>query len=201
VAYDAVLPANWTLYQPLLCQCIVAEPGTLPKALSEISAYVEAGYPLAGIAVGDALNNVIAQHSKLGHGSEVAWALWGLAALGLPVGLEATKQVSGIDDSLCALLALYARAEGLVTGQLDTAAWEAELTVDGLYDKHWMLSYEAQVKGWLQAPRGADPIGQDQAFDFLRSHRVAFFDTTRVRPMTIPAAEPILGGPFSLELA
>jgi hypothetical protein len=59
---------------------------------------------------------------------------------------------------------------------LDTTMWESQMTTSGLYDEHWLLAYEANIKGWLPNPRGKDYVKSDQNFGYLKSEGVFFYD-------------------------
>lgn len=36
------------------------------------------------------------------------------------------------------------------------------MTPDGLYEEHWLLSYEANIKGWLSTTGGVDHVAADE---------------------------------------
>jgi len=50
------------------------------------------------------------------------------------------------------------------------------MTKDSLYSHHWLLAYEASVKGWLAQPKGRDHTLVDDFFKLLRAHDVSFYD-------------------------
>jgi hypothetical protein len=41
-------------------------------------------------------------------------------------------------------------------------------SADALYDEHWLLAYEANVKGWLPSVSGTDHVAADPNFGFLK---------------------------------
>ncbi len=53
------------------------------------------------------------------------------------------------------------------------------MSVDALYDEHWLLAYEAKVKGWLPSVSGTDHVAADPNFGFLKSRKVFFYDQSR----------------------
>lgn len=146
--------ANWGLFQALLLQCASAEPGSLVFVLEQLIKYHQAGFRISLQTLEEVLNTHVERHSPLGHGSEVAWALWGLMAFQLPLHAATAGAVSKMEDSVVALLALDADRRGLVKGMLDTQSWLSQMSADNLYGEHWLLSYEANVKGWLPSAGG-----------------------------------------------
>ncbi|HLG74571.1 MAG TPA: RNA-directed DNA polymerase, partial [Chloroflexota bacterium] len=74
--------SNWTLYQDLLLQCAVAEPGSLFEVLRQFFRCQTKGFKIRQGVTSDVLNHHIAFHAPLMNASEVAWALFGLIALG-----------------------------------------------------------------------------------------------------------------------
>jgi hypothetical protein len=57
-------------------------------------------------------------------------------------------------DPVVALLALDCERHGLVSKPLDKTLWSLHMTPDALYDEHWLLSYEANIKNWLPSVGG-----------------------------------------------
>jgi hypothetical protein len=86
-----------------------------------------------------------------------------------------------------ALLALDARARGLARS-LDTGLWETALADEELYRERWLLSYEANVKGWLS--KGVDHVAANATFGLLKSWGVSFYDSARYLDRPIQAPQP-----------
>jgi len=93
-----------------------------------------------------ALDEIVLEHSPLGHHSEVAWSIWAALALTYQLNADTTGKISGMDNSVVALLALDAARQGALDPSLDTSGWRAHMTTDGPNGPHWLLSYEANVK-------------------------------------------------------
>ena len=165
----------WPLYHDLLMQCATAEPGTLKFVLSELRRYKSVGYQLDDDRLREALTALIVRHTPLGHGSEVAWAVWAHISLGITLAKPAADLLPTLDDSLVPLLALHADDRGLVPSGLDKSAWASAMTGDGLYGPHWLLAYEANIKGWLPSV-GPDHVAADPYFRQLKSKGVSFYN-------------------------
>jgi len=58
------------------------------------------------------------------------------------------------------------------------ALWRKHMTSNALYSEHWLLAYEASVRGWLTPVSGVDYIARDSYFSILANHEVRFFDTS-----------------------
>lgn len=171
-----VAPQNWSLYQHLLLQAVCSEPGALPFGLDQLKRYSDASYKLDTTAVSSALHSIVIDHAPRGHGSEVAWALWGLLLFGLPMDDQALRAAAVLDDPVVALLALDAKQKGLASGGVPLHQWQAAMTRDELIGRLWLLSYEANVKGWLPSVAAGDHVSADPTFRYLKAAGVYFYD-------------------------
>jgi hypothetical protein len=174
-----IADSNWELFQRLLLNCTTPEPATLRWVLASIITGANAGLPVAVDDIEEVMNSLIIDHSALAHSSEVAWALWGCLALGIRISEDAVRAVSSCDDSVVALLALHCAREGLVDTPLDCAVWSSYMNGESLYGEHWLLAYEANVKGWLPSQAGGDHVSADSNFGFLKAARVSFYDRAK----------------------
>jgi hypothetical protein len=191
---ETIQPENWALYEALLLQAATVEPGTLSIVVELLVRYFRAGYAVNVANVANAFNAIIEVHSAIGHGSEVAWALWGSIELGGKVGATAAQRLSASDDPVVVLITLDAKARGLVNSALDTTRWQPLMTSPELRGSSWLLVYEAFIKGWLPGAGGVDPIAPDPYFSWLLNGGVSFYEATRALP-THPVAytPPVLG--------
>lgn len=171
-----ILKENCQLCEDLLLQCVTVDPSTLEQVLNQLLKYRDAGYSLHLDHIAEVLNKVIGKHARLGHGSEVAWALWGLMVLGLPVSDNSAVEAANMNDSIVAILMLDARAKGLVSSSVGFDHFKSYMSTKDLYGEQWLLAYEANVKGWLPSLGKRDHVQQDTCFAFLKSHGVYFYD-------------------------
>jgi hypothetical protein len=171
-----VLQENCPLCEDLLLQCVIVEPSTLEQVLNQLLRYKDAGYSLDLNHIAEVFNKVIGKHARLGHGSEVAWALWGLIVLGLPVSDNDAAEAASMNDSIVAILMLDAMAKGLVSSSVGFDHFKSYMSTKDLYGEQWLLAYEANVKGWLPSLSRRDHVNQDTCFAFLKSHGVYFYD-------------------------
>lgn len=189
---------NWKLYENLMLQCILAEPGTLRFAFAQLTRYGQMGYTVDRGKIARVANALIEIHSRQGHGSEVAWAVWAAIYFDVHITKTNAKRLGKMDDSVVALLALDARAKRVIDRAVDFPLWESSMTTDGLYDKHWLLAYEANVKGWLPSVGRGDHVRRDAGFNYLKRNGVHFYDdtiATRMRETKRPAEPSFLGPP------
>lgn len=186
-----VVPSNWDLFQRFLLGCVAPEPATLQYVLEAIISRANAGAGPAIAEIEAVINSLIIGHSPLAHSSEVAWALWACLALRINVSTDAVRALSGCADSIVALLALHGEAQGLLASPLDKTLWLAYMNQQSLYEEHWLLAYEANVKGWLPSQGGGDHVAGDVNFGFLKAAGVSFYDLTMAVPATAGAPAPV----------
>jgi len=172
----SILKENCQLCEDLLLQCVIVDPSTLQQVLNQLLKYKDVGYSLNLDHIAEVLNKVIGRHARLGHGSEVAWAVWGLIVLGLPVSDDSAAEAANMSDSIVAILILDARAKGLVSSGVSLGHLESYMNTKDLYGEQWLLAYEANVKGWLPSLGKRDHVQQDRCFGFLKSRGVYFYD-------------------------
>ncbi len=192
---------NWRMFQELLLGVLAPEPATIKVVLEAIVARVNAGMAPLVPQLRETLDRLIIDHAPVNHSSEVAWSLWGCLALGLPVSQNAVAALAECDDSIVGLLSLHARDAGRLAGQLDTTQMQAHITQNGLMGEHWLLAYEASIKGWLQNANGVDIIATRPEFDFLRRQGVSFYDAAQAVPAAPggPAPVPQINPAVNLE--
>jgi Reverse transcriptase (RNA-dependent DNA polymerase) len=171
-----VPPENWSLYESFLLQCAVAEAGALPIVIDLIKKYSDDGYQLNKDLIRETFTRIVELHAPRGHGSEVAWVIWGSLILQLPIDDQTATIIGTVSDSIVALLALDARSKGLISTTINFQLWEQCMTRDELCGSNWLLCYQAYEHGWLSSKDGTDYIAQDPSFLFLRTHNVQFYD-------------------------
>ncbi|MFL0558038.1 MULTISPECIES: RNA-directed DNA polymerase [Paenibacillus] len=177
--------SNWDIYESLLLKTMIVEPSTLQVSLQILLSYDLHGYPLNRTKIAETITEIILHHANFNHFFEISWALWISKSLGISLDIRVANAVSQLNNSIVALVALDLSNSGLLVG-LNTTNWQTYLTVNNMYEEQWLLNYEAQVKGWLNAGRTLFTAGS--LFSDLNSHNVEFYDTTRQIPTFTPTA-------------
>lgn len=166
---------NWEVYESFLLGSLVSEPSLAPTLAPILIKYWHEGYAIDLRSLLNSCSEVAFYHAKLRQGFEVAWALWLCKLFSIELPERSLKEVSLVDDSIVALLALSLRGVGLA-GSLDTSLWAAQMQPDRLYSEHWLLAYEAYIKGWLPSVSGSDYVAADEFFGILSRSGVEFYD-------------------------
>lgn len=120
--------------------------------------------------------------------------LWAAIVLDVELSSDAARAIATMDDDFVALLALDAdERELFAAGGLDASRWEHLVDYDAvLSGPHWLLAYEASVRGWLTSARSR--VAKDPFFNVLKKRKIRFYDTDPSRnPFTGPAG-PLPGG-------
>ena len=183
---------HWRLIENFLLHCLTIETGTFLVVLEVFIQYHEQGYQIDLCSLGWVLNRQLVIQCEAGYASEAAWAVWALIYFGIPVNKDAARALSTCQDSFVALLALDAQERGLIPSGLDTTLWLAFMDEPSLYDSQWLLSYEANVKGWLPSKNTRDHVASDKCFGFLKSEGVQFYDDAKV-PTSVPPGVDVDG--------
>ncbi len=169
----------------------MAEPGVIQPVLELLIDHNINKLPINLSLVKEVLNHTITTASPLGYTNETAWSLWGLIYWGLSVEKEASDAIAKTTDTVVALLALDANKRGLIQNGLDLKLWETYMTKTDLYGKQWLLSYEANIKGWLPTfQTSKDHVSSDTNFGFLKKNGVYFYDETRFKSAKIGRVFP-----------
>ena len=167
---------SWPVYQNILLQCAASEPGTLRYVTAELARAHNADLGIDEQGVRELCCHLISTHAPLGHGSEVAWAMWLAIVLGVTLPADALDVLASIEDPFVPVLALFAEEQGqIVKGSLKKAYWEEITTDSGLDGSYWLLAYEGAGRGWF-ARDCQKRVDEDRVFSWLRENEVSFFD-------------------------
>jgi hypothetical protein len=163
---------EWEVCRSLLLRCCLGEPTMLPVLLP-LFEQISESWNMDEVRV--LLTELCLYHAPLQHGFEVAWSLWTARSLGIDLPANVGNAVVKVDDDIVALVALDLQSEGLLPS-LNATMWASRMTAENLYSEHWLLAYEAFVKGWLPSIDGTDYVSADQFFSILKAANVEFYD-------------------------
>ncbi len=173
----SITAKNWPLYESLLLQCLSVEPGTASVVIGELYRHHRRMSLDLG-QIEEALTQVILDHSSLRHGSEVAWAIWGATTLKCRLDNSVIEQSLETADPCVSLCALHCHAAGNVRGPVNWGRIASLMESKELREEHWLLAYEANVKGWLPSVHPGDFVASDPYFGLMKAAHVSFFDET-----------------------
>lgn len=174
-----VQEAAWNDYENLLFQCAVAEPASLATVLGQLHRRPFCG---AWDRLADVVNEIVCVHSTLNHASEVAWAIWAAIWFRVDLSKEAATAVVSLDDPFVSLLALHGREIGILHFDLK-GLWDERICAsENLYNRNWLLMYEAHLRGWVSR-KGRTEVENDPNFGPLLSSGVSFYDITPDAPV------------------
>jgi hypothetical protein len=183
--------ANWRLYEDLLLQCISCEPGTAAAVVRELYKY-QLARKLDRDKIRETFERLVQVHAPQGHGSEVAWALWGLKTLGISISADAAEASLRTNDPIVSLCVLDLNSKGLIRGAVDLSPLHPLLSAHELTTENWLVAYEANVKGWAP-PATTDYVMADKYFSGMKAAGVTFYDDTATLDVQqLPATAPIL---------
>lgn len=165
---------NWSLVQAFILNSIIYDSSAMPLACSILSEYYHKQYGINDNEVLKVFANIIDKALYTNYDYELLWALWLGKLLKVKLTDEMLEKVCSIDNPIIALILLndYKHSENL-----NTTKWEEHMTGEDLYSEHWILAYEALVRGWLPSNSGTDYIEEDQFFKALKEKNIRFFDS------------------------
>ena len=169
-------PSSWRLIESLVLQCLALEQGSTRYVMAVLLEAHAAGRRLNRDRIAEALSRHLEEHTHFGHTAEIAWILWGATELGLPLSAEAASAVSKMEDAFVALLTIRARGNGVFPRGVRTSKWRPYMCAQELYGPLWLLSYEANVQGWLPNAGGVDFVAADPFFGPLKQKGVSFLN-------------------------
>lgn len=179
--------ANWKLYENLLLQCLSVESATAPTVIAELYKY-HRRMPLDRSRIGECLQQLIEENAPLHHGSEVVWALWGAICLDCKLDASVVEQSLIASDPCVALCALHVISKGLAIGTVDVSGLEALMNESELAEDHWLLAYEANIKGWLPNLGGKDFVKAHKQFGPMKAAGVSFYDDSATFDIAVKSA-------------
>ena len=175
-----VKTGNAELTQALILQAVTYESGVWPMAIAQLR-LLHAAYPATDrSSIGSVIDTMVRKSASLNHSSEVAWSLWAALVFGLTISKQAVNDVMKMGDDCSTLLLLHAAERGLTAMKPRASAVTRLLYPGVLRGPHWLVAYEALLKGWITAPSGTDYIGGDPVFEFLRQRDVHFYDKSEI---------------------
>ena len=170
-----IYESNWSLFESLILQSLIAEPRIFPIVARLFVSYKSYDYPLSYDRIKETLLSIINYHVNYGHGFVLCWAFWLLREMGITVDIS-EERLSSVKDPFAVLSLLYLRENGFLTSRIPKTTWQSYMKADELYLDHWLLSFEALERKWLNNRQGSDYIGKDDFFLFLRENDISFLN-------------------------
>ncbi len=173
-----IFPDNWRGYETFLLKAARSNQTVVPTVVEILVSYNFNGFPLKRERIGKLIEDLVLKNAPLAHHAEVAWALFLAKALRISPSKAVAQAVSGLESSTCALLALDLRERGLIASSLDVSLWQQSMALQGLRSNMWLLTYEADLKGWMSGAN-ANFVAADPYFGALKSRNISFYDTNK----------------------
>lgn len=173
---------GWEILEAFLLQALLKDSRVLPFVTRLIISHGEEDYDLHYDLITDTLHEFMEHHFTLDNHHEVSWTLWLMKQLNITLSKSLAEKLSTNNNSIVCLSVLDLHASGLIPEGLNKSGWSGILKKDNLYNEHWLIAYEAVIKGWLNPTK--DYIAEDPFFSFLRSNNVQFYDINRKIDLT-----------------
>jgi hypothetical protein len=106
------LRENWAVYESFLLKASRSNPTVIPATVQILVSYHQDGYALGRARVEKFVEDIVCKNAPLGQHAEVSWALFLAKSLALRLSTRAARAVSGLENSVTALIALDLRQRG-----------------------------------------------------------------------------------------
>lgn len=173
-----VMKANWHEYETFLLKAARSNQTVISSVVQILVSYNSKSYELGKDRIKKLIDDLIRKNSPIAHHSEVAWSLFLAKALNINISDDVLGNISKLESSVCALLALDLQSKGLISRKLNTSLWRRSMNSAGLKSNMWLLAYEAHIKGWL-AVSNNNYVDNDSYFSILKAKKVSFYDTEK----------------------
>jgi len=170
---------NWKIVESILMQIALVETKSVTVISKILISYKSYGYDMDCEKIKVTFLKIAKNGIDNNFGFEVSWAFWILNQLEIKIH-ETIQNISLLTDPLAIISVLTAREKGLYTPNLDVNYWNSLMGKDSLYDSGWMLSYEAERRGWLSNQQGLKLIDDDQYFKKLNESDISFLNVQNV---------------------
>jgi hypothetical protein len=188
-----IIEKNWPLYQDLLLQSMIIEPGAIISALRHLIAYTHQGFDIHRDSFEPAFNRLLLEHCQFTRVNEIAWLLWGMMILKFRLFASTVDALAQVADPFVVLLALHAEIEGLCDSPVDKSHWSTLMTEEELFRENWIVAYEALQRQWLPSFNGKDYVAEDERFAAFAEAGVRFYNTNAISGATPSGVPPSLG--------
>lgn len=179
---------NWPLVEGFILQIIAIEPGAIALCLRTLMQYKIAGYTIDKSRLAYVLNQVLRRNLPLGHGSEIAWAIWGCIEFGLTIDSDCAQQCIDMNDSVVLMVITDAFTRNFIHGAqgLNWSSASGKISTAELYQENWLYCYEVDRHNWFRT--NGSIISSDPTFKFLNSKHVEFYDVNAKMSVTTSSA-------------
>ncbi len=171
--YSLVRVTEWKKLQSSLINAY-RRNSSLISAIVEIFIFRHQKYgDIDFFSLTDFVNNRVHRLSQENRLGEIIWLLFLAIRLKIKINSKSLDLVLRIDNSLVAILVLYANYIGLIEGSIDRANWDKSLNASGLRSSMWLYAYETAMIGI-----NSDAfLSSDQYFSLLKNKIVRFLNT------------------------
>jgi hypothetical protein len=183
VSSSIIKKPNWHTFEAYLLHCAFAFPNTLQVVASLLTTYAKYGYPIDRSAIGRFCNAVVQSHSRSDNHSEIAWALWIMFELNIPLMKQSVEALEQVSSSVCLLLTASLIRRQKATFGISSARLQSYSLNDALYSDGWLFAYEGGRRLWLDK-RTSSHIAADKYFGPMLACGVSFFnEAARIPPI------------------
>lgn len=171
---------NASLLESYVVRVARSNPVAFPTAAQILINLKHKGFDLSKSRTEKLIFDTISECSLVGRHGELAWALFLAKGLRIKIPDLVIKPVLEVESSVCALISLELINLGFINSTVDTSFWQSFMNIDSLNANMWLLSYEADFKGWLKSPD--NHVEQHTFFKELKSKGVYFYDEKKNVP-------------------
>jgi len=163
-----------------MCQCILIEPGTVEYVLRIISQYGTEVISSEKEKISACLEQLLEEHIKLKHSSEISWALWGYIILHVNIPQKLAQEVANSGDIISTILLLDAHKRKLIKRVTLKDIFQ-DFEEETLFGSRWLLAYESIYQKWAPAAKRTI-LSKSPAFNLMKEKGVNFYNAPQNEP-------------------
>lgn len=182
---------NWKVFENYLLRLVRANMTVLPNFVQILANYRIKNYNISQDKIIKLVKDILSKHVPTRDYFEISWALFLVKVMQIRISANLLPEVCKLESSVCALITLDLRDKDLIDGEIDESVWLQSMNKAGLTSEMWLLSYEANLKGWLRSI-DQNHVDTDTYFSVLKNKNISFYnDRKNVRRISKEKARPI----------
>jgi len=160
---------NWNLFESLVLKIAILNPYLLQQIIPLLVSYDKF---VNRAKICSVVEEIIKNHSPMGHSFEISWALWLAKTFKIKIKKSTADDIFKSNDVISILIALDLKSNGLIEPTLDLSTIIEIINEDSLFEEKWLLTYESIIHGWVP-PGASNPLDMLYKIFYNQFHKIS----------------------------